>query len=91
MPFDPKRGGDVGFGGYVNPYSAPVNNQHKNKKPNYVLFAMIAVLVLGIITGVVVYISSSVNQQNTPNQNSSSVVDKSDYVEIEIFDVQEHE
>lgn len=88
MPFDPKRGGDVGFGGYVNPYSAPPNNQHKNKKPNYMLFGMVGILILGIITGVVVFLNSNANSQNT-NPNDSTVIDKSNYVEIEIFDVQQ--
>lgn len=88
MPFDPKRGGDVGFGGYANPYAAPPSNQHKSKKPNYILFAMIAILLLGIVTGVVFFMKTAASNQNAAEPNTS-VTDKSNYVEVEIFDVQE--
>lgn len=88
MPFDPKRGGEAGFGGYVNPYSVPPSNQHKTKKPNYILFIMIAILMLGIVTGVVVFLKTAAINQNTAQPNTS-VIDKSNYVEVEIFDVQD--
>lgn len=88
MPFDPQRGGNVGFGGYANPYAAPPSNHNKSKKPNYILFIMVGILILGIITGVLVFMKNSSNVQNQ-NPNGSTQVDKSDYVEVEIFDVQQ--
>lgn len=89
MPFDPKKSGDAKFGGYTNPYASQHYNQHNSKKPNYALFAIIGVVVTAVIIGVVVFsINASKMQIQNQNDNNSSVVNKSDYVEVEIFDVE---
>lgn len=91
MPFDPGKGGSNGynnFHNYSNPYAPqpPAPQKKSNLKP--IIFAFAGILVVGLMAGAYLFVSMNNSQSNADNSNSNSVVNDSDYVEVEIFDVE---
>lgn len=94
MPFDPGKGGGNGynnFHNYSNPYAPQPPAPQKKSSLKPLIFAFAGILVVGLMVGAYLFVSMNNSQSNTGNSNANSVVNESDYVEVEIFDVEVNE
>lgn len=84
MPFDPGRGGGNNYN-YSNPYAPQPTTESKKSNWKVLVLALIGMMIVGLVTGAYLVISKNKSQANF---NSNSAVSDSNYVEVEIFDVE---
>ena len=82
MPFDPGRNGGNSYNNYSNPYAPQPTVPPKKSNWMILIFALIGIVIVGFVTGA--YLIAS---KNKVQGNDNSAVNKSEYVEVEIFDV----
>ena len=84
MPFDPGRSGGNNYN-YSNPYAPQPTAPPKKGGWKILIFALIGMMIVGFVTGAYLLISKNKSQANA---NVNSIVSDSNYVEVEIFDVE---
>ena len=86
MPFDPGRSGGNNYN-YSNPYAPQTTAPPKKSGLNLLIFVIIGLLITGCMVGAYLFASKNKTQLHSGNASGDSVVNKSEYIEVEIFDV----